>query len=372
MRLRAGDVLGIEALVEIDRGVDAAHDRGRAAGKAAAPHRVGLAGGAVALVSWRGSASFGTAVTIVLLLALIGAGLGGRRRPIQASTSGSLSRPPPQPAPEVAFTDAEGKPASLADFRGKPIVVNLWATWCQPCLREMPSLERLQAKLAGSSTVAAVSQDRGGEQGGRPVRRRARARQGQRSISTRRARSAGAFEVRGLPTSIVLDARRPGGRPGRRRGRMGFRQDDGRTRAARNGCRRSDEELRLERAPLSTSRRKQAAALAAPPDRSSARCPGRRASRPARRPAQRRLRARHRVERHERVLGAVDQQHRRARAQFARPAVRARSAGRNSRECRRAARRGAGRRTATSSCPARSRPAPRRCRSGRASATPRR
>ena len=47
----------------------------------------------------------------------------------------------PRPAPEVAFTDIEGKPANLADLRGKPAIVNLWATWCQPCLREMPSLE---------------------------------------------------------------------------------------------------------------------------------------------------------------------------------------------------------------------------------------
>ena len=55
----------------------------------------------------------------------------------------------PLPAPEVAFTDIDGNPVGLADFRGKPVLVNLWATWCQPCLREMPSLERLQEKLAG-------------------------------------------------------------------------------------------------------------------------------------------------------------------------------------------------------------------------------
>src|SRR5260370_8499389 len=44
----------------------------------------------------------------------------------------------PQPAPETAFTDADGKPVSLADFRGKPVVVKLWATWCKPCLKQRP------------------------------------------------------------------------------------------------------------------------------------------------------------------------------------------------------------------------------------------
>ena len=50
MRLRAGDVLGVEAPVEIDRGIDAAHDCGRAAGEPAAPHRIGFAGGAVGTI----------------------------------------------------------------------------------------------------------------------------------------------------------------------------------------------------------------------------------------------------------------------------------------------------------------------------------
>src|SRR5438445_12606230 len=68
----------------------------------------------------------------------------------------------PQPAPETRFTDADGKPFSLADFRGKPVVINLWATWCRPCLKEMPSLDRLQTALGDKLVVAAVSQDHGG------------------------------------------------------------------------------------------------------------------------------------------------------------------------------------------------------------------
>src|SRR5688500_17052439 len=92
-----------------------------------------------------GFTSFGTAL-LVLLLALSSAAAADADK---LRLGEFIAVSPPQPAPEVAFTDAEGKPASLADFAGQPTVVNLWATWCQPCLREMPSLERLQAQFAG-------------------------------------------------------------------------------------------------------------------------------------------------------------------------------------------------------------------------------
>jgi thiol-disulfide isomerase/thioredoxin len=111
----------------------------------------------------------------------------------------------PLPAPEAAFTDIGGNPAAFADFRGKPVIVNLWATWCEPCLREMPSLERLQEKLAGKLTVAAVSQDRGGEKAVRPFL----AKLGLDKVKVYldpKSEVGKAFGVRGLPTSIVLDA----------------------------------------------------------------------------------------------------------------------------------------------------------------------
>ena len=53
--------------------------------------------------------------------------------------------PEPQPAPDLAFQGPDGKPLTLASFRGKTVLLNLWATWCIPCREEMPALDRLQA-----------------------------------------------------------------------------------------------------------------------------------------------------------------------------------------------------------------------------------
>lgn len=62
-------------------------------------------------------------------------------------------------APAAAFTAPDGKTVTLADFKGKPLLLNLWATWCAPCVREMPTLDRLAAREAGQLQVLVVSQD---------------------------------------------------------------------------------------------------------------------------------------------------------------------------------------------------------------------
>jgi peroxiredoxin len=66
-------------------------------------------------------------------------------------------------APAFAAQRLDGRPASLADYRGRVILLNVWATWCVPCRAEMPSLERLQRKFAGTDfRVVAVSVDQEG------------------------------------------------------------------------------------------------------------------------------------------------------------------------------------------------------------------
>ena len=63
-------------------------------------------------------------------------------------------------APDASFLDPAGKTVSLADFRGHPVLVNLWATWCAPCVKEMPTLDTLAG--SGAVKVLAVSEDLGG------------------------------------------------------------------------------------------------------------------------------------------------------------------------------------------------------------------
>ncbi len=71
--------------------------------------------------------------------------------------------PEPKPGPAVSFVDGDGAELSLADFRGKVLLVNLWATWCGPCRREMPDLDALQAEFGGDRfEVVAISADRQG------------------------------------------------------------------------------------------------------------------------------------------------------------------------------------------------------------------
>src|SRR6266850_4520931 len=66
-------------------------------------------------------------------------------------------------APKTKFLDENNLPTSIDAFKGKIVVLNLWATWCAPCVKEMPSLERLASRLpADRFAFVAVNQDKGG------------------------------------------------------------------------------------------------------------------------------------------------------------------------------------------------------------------
>lgn len=97
---------------------------------------------------------------------LIGACLAVAALPIaiaQSPPKNFVSHEELKPVPKITVEDEQGRARSLADLQGKVVLLNIWATWCGPCRREMPSLDRLQATLGGSEfEVVALSIDRTG------------------------------------------------------------------------------------------------------------------------------------------------------------------------------------------------------------------
>jgi thiol-disulfide isomerase/thioredoxin len=122
----------------------------------------------------------------------------------------------PKPVAAVAFENGQGQAGTLADFKGRVVLVNLWATWCVPCRKEMPALDRLQAALGGPDfEVVPISIDRGGVE----TMRKFYTETGLHNlgmyldVSGQSLRALGAI---GLPTTLLLD------RSGREVGRIGF------------------------------------------------------------------------------------------------------------------------------------------------------
>lgn len=132
------------------------------------------------------------------------AGLSGDFSPIE----------PPEQIAAPTFQDKMGQPVNLDSFKGKVVVLNFWATWCPPCIAEMPALDKLQSDLGGDDfAVIAVSTDRQGIKKSAPFYRRA----GIKSLALyndKRGDLLEAFRGKSLPVTVLLD------REGRILGRM--------------------------------------------------------------------------------------------------------------------------------------------------------
>lgn len=147
------------------------------------------------------------AATAGVIVAMLGSG--GRLSYTEPSGNPSVSgltmaaADPGQrlPAPTFAFTDSTGATRHLVDFKGKVVLVNLWATWCPPCVAEMPDLDALQGQLGGTDfQVVAISLDRGGK----AIVERWFSRADIRHLAVHNANAAD-FPGALLPTSLLLD-----------------------------------------------------------------------------------------------------------------------------------------------------------------------
>lgn len=122
---------------------------------------------------WAAIALAALAASSALYLQGGGAGKGGAQPAGAAATAlkglntgemaAFLINDAPPLVPAVTFKDADGKELHLEAWRGKVVLLNLWATWCVPCRKEMPALDKLKAELGGKDfDVVALSTDRGG------------------------------------------------------------------------------------------------------------------------------------------------------------------------------------------------------------------
>lgn len=119
-----------------------------------------------------------------------------------------------EPLADIAFEDGTGTKRSLADFKGRYVLLNLWATWCAPCRHEMPSLDRLQKRLGGKDfEVVALSVDRQGAGPSKKFLDDIKVEKLALYVDST-SKSLGALKATGLPTTILID------REGREVGRL--------------------------------------------------------------------------------------------------------------------------------------------------------
>ena len=121
--------------------------------------------------------------------------------------AGSVEDPATRPLipPNLAVDDGSNVPLPLAHFRGQVVLMNFWATWCAPCLKEMPYLDRLQGDLKGMPLlVMEVSEDNGGLPVAKAYVERAKL-SFLRVFTDPGQVAASALNVQGLPTSFIID-----------------------------------------------------------------------------------------------------------------------------------------------------------------------
>ena len=105
--------------------------------------------------------------------------------------------------PALPFDAPGGAPATFGTWRGKPVLVNLWATWCAPCVKELPTLDALAAK--GGLAVVAISEDNGGDAQVQPFWK-AKGFRALTPYTDQHMRLMTALQADTLPTTILFDS----------------------------------------------------------------------------------------------------------------------------------------------------------------------
>jgi len=130
----------------------------------------------------------------------------GRGQAETASSRSFVIHEAPRPLPEIRFEDGNGEALTLADLRGKTVLLNIWATWCVPCREEMPTLDALEAELGGPSfEVVPLSVDRAGPE----VVRKFYAEIGIEHLGLyidASMRASFDLQAPGLPTTLLIDS----------------------------------------------------------------------------------------------------------------------------------------------------------------------
>lgn len=123
----------------------------------------------------------------------------------------------PRRVVDLRFTDAKGQPTDMAAFRGRVVLLNIWATWCAPCREELPTLDALQAQLGGPGfEVVALSIDQQGLAVARPFLERLGATH-LKAYADTFGEATARYSATGVPLVLVIDAQ--GREIGRRLGR---------------------------------------------------------------------------------------------------------------------------------------------------------
>jgi peroxiredoxin len=108
------------------------------------------------------------------------------------------------PAPNFSLPDLEGKKVNLTDFKGKVVLLNIWATWCAPCVEEMPSMEKLYQELKGEDfELLAISVDEAGAEAVKPFMEKHKL--GFPVLLDTKGEIKNLYQATGVPESFIID-----------------------------------------------------------------------------------------------------------------------------------------------------------------------